>query len=114
MIAETDEISVTKLRKGSRPMVSKKGRLYRADDRLFIRDRESSDAYLIYNIDQTQPILPREEFLDTNITRAYIDSSKIAGNKKTSWMNLDSGKLWKYLTVIAVVGSLIYGFMMVQ
>ena len=44
------------------------------------------------------------------MTRAKIDSMKLAGSKRKMWLNLDSSSLWKYLTAIAVVGSLIYGF----
>lgn len=110
-IVEIDCIRLIKLKKGTRPMITRQGRLYRADDSLFIADYESSDAMLIYRIDSTQPILCRPKIVDPDITRAYIASAKLAGNKKKSWLNLDGGKTWNYLTAIAIVGSIIYGFM---
>ena len=110
-IMETDGIRIIRLKKGARPMITKGGRLYRADDRLFIADRHAADALLLYRIDSTQPILCRKEHIDTDLTRALIDSAKLSGNKKKSWLNLDRGKLWQYFAAVAVIGSLLYGFL---
>lgn len=91
-------------------MVTVAGRLYRCDDELFIKDKNSSDCIIIYPIDSTQPILCQKKLVNPDITRAYIDSAKLSGNKKNIWSNLTSGKSWQILVAVAIIGSIVYGF----
>ena len=92
-------------------MISIFSRLYRTDDDLFLCDMQSSDCYVIYDINETQPYLPKAKLIDPNMTRAFIDSAKMVGNKKRVWGRLDGSQLYKYFAAVAIVGSLIYGFM---
>lgn len=110
---EADRVKAFKLKKGPRQMVSLASRLYRVDDRLMIKDEKSDDCIVVYDIDDTQPYMVDPEVVDPDITRAYIDSAKLSGNKRTIWTNLNPSKAWEWLTVIAVVGALLYGFLVV-
>lgn len=92
-------------------MISIFSRLYRTDDDLFLCDMQSSDCFVIYDINETQPYLPKAQLIDPNMTRAYIDSAKMVGNRKKVWMNLDGGQLYKILAAIAIGGGLLYAFL---
>lgn len=92
-------------------MISMFGRLYNIDDGLMVSDQNSTNCYVIYDINGTQPYAGVQRFVDPNKTRALIDSAKAAGNRKKIWANL-SGVDWvKYLAFIAVGGSLLYAFL---
>lgn len=109
---EADVIRCNNLKKGSRQMVTVAGRLYRTDDSLMIADNQTSDCYVIYPIDDTQPMLPRAKLVDPDNTRVLIRSAKLGGNKKRIWLNLDSSKIVQYVAVVAIVGGVLYGIMM--
>ena len=104
-IVEVNRIRFLKLKKNARPLVTVNGRIYPNDDVYYVRDHLSSDAVRFQRIDSSQIIHCRYVFIDPDMTRAKIDSMKLANT------NLDSGQLWKWLTAIAIVGSLIYGFL---
>lgn len=108
---ECDCIRVFRLKKGNRQMVSVSSRLYRMDDRYMFKDARTDSCYIIYDIDETQPYQVKPEPLDPDMTRAFIDSAKLAGNKKSIWANLNPSRLWQYLTVAIVAGALLYGFL---
>lgn len=108
---ESDRIKCFSLKKGPRQMVSIAGRLYRCDDDLMIRDINTGECAVIYYIDSTQPVMCQARIIDPDMTRAYIDSAKLAGNKKSIWANLTGSNAWKWLTAIIVVGCLLYGFL---
>ena len=108
---EADRIKVFRLKKGPRQMVSLASRLYRVDDHLMIKDMSSDDCMVFYDIDSTQPYMVDPEVVDPDITRAYIDSAKLSGNKRSIWTSLNPSKAWEWLTIIAVVGALLYGFL---
>lgn len=108
---ECDRISFIKIKKSAKALVTVNGRLYRNDDALYVKDHFSSDAMRFQNIDSSQILSNRPVFIDPDMTRAYADSAKLSGNKRRVWLNLDSSSLWKYLTAIAVVFSLAYGFL---
>ena len=110
-IVEVNRIRFLKMKKNARPLVTINGRIYPNDDELYIRDRQSSEAMRFQRVDSSQIIHSRYIFIDPDLTRAKIDSMKLANTKKRLWLNLDSSQLWKYLTAIAIVGSLIYGFL---
>lgn len=107
---ECNQIRFIKIKK-SGALVTIQGRLYRADDRYYVKDYLSGDAMRFQRIDSTQIIDNAGTYIDPDMTRIISDSAKLSGNKKKIWLNLDSSKLWQYLTIIAVVGSLIYGFL---
>lgn len=111
VILESNRIRFLKMKKNAKPLVTINGRIYPNDDDLYIKDQCSSIAMRFQRIDSSQIIFNRPIFIDPDYTRAKIDSMKLAGTKKKLWLNLDSSKLWKYLTFIAVAGSLIYGFL---
>lgn len=108
---EADRIKAYRLKKGPRQMVSVNGRLYRCDDHLMVRDINAPDAAVIYEIDGTQPMMPEPYILDPDMTRTLIASAKMSGGKKSIWMRLDASKAWQWLSVIAVVGSILYGIL---
>ena len=108
---EADVIRCNRLKKGARAMVSIASALYRTNDRYMIADCRSNDCYIIFNLDDTQPYLPKAEYCDTDHTRKIIASAKSAGNKKRVWMNLSGDNLVKYIAIIAIVGGILWGFM---
>lgn len=94
-------------------MVSANSRLYRVDDQYMLKDLKSGNAYVIYDIDSTQPRLDHLEYVSPDMTRALIASAKTAKTKKTIWANITGGgHLMEYLTVIIVIAALAYGFLM--
>lgn len=107
---EKDAIRCYRLKKGQRQMVTIAGRLYRCDDDLFLRDLNTTDCAIIYEIDSTQPIMHRARLVNPDMTRAYIDSAKLSGNKKNIWSSLTGAKTWQYLTVGAIIFAIVYGF----
>lgn len=92
-------------------MISMFGRLYNIDDQLMTSDQNSTDCFIIYEINGTQPFLSKPVFVDPNKTRALIDSAKAAGNRKKMWANLSGVDYYKWLAIIAIVGSLAYAFL---
>lgn len=112
-IVECDKITVRRMRRGSRQMVSVNGRLYRTDDDIMIRDIDSGDAMAIYPVDDTQPLHPAAPLVDPDMTRALIDSAKIGGNKKRIWVDLDdiTGKVMQILAAIIIIGALVMSFL---
>lgn len=108
---ECDTIRVFKLKKGPRQMISTASRLYRIDDYLMSKDTKTDDCFIVYDIDDTQPYMIRPRVVDPDFTRALIDSAKLSGNKKSIWANLNTSKLWEVFALVAVVGSIAYGFM---
>lgn len=110
-IEECDRITFVKIKKSAKALVTLRGRLYRNDDQFYVKDYMSSDAVRFQNIDSSQIVSNIPIFVDPDMTRAYADSAKLSGNKRRIWLNMDSGNLWKYFTVIAVIGSLLYGFL---
>lgn len=110
-VMEVNRIRFLKLKKADRPLVTINGRMYPNDDELYLKDQISGDAYRFQPIDSSQILHRRPIFIDPNMTRAKAKSMDQGNSKKHLWLNMDSSSLWKYLTAIAVVGSLIYGFM---
>ena len=108
---EKNKILFIKVKKKAKALVTVDGRLYPNDDQFYLKDVNWFDAIRFQNIDSTQIIMGRPVFVDPDRTRAISDSAKLSGNKKRIWLNLDGGNLWKWLTVIAVGGSILYGFM---
>lgn len=110
-VVEVNRIRFLKMKKNARPLVTINGRMYPNDDELYLKDQISGTACRFQRIDSTQILHRRPIFIDPNMTRGKAKSMNQAGTKRKLWANLDSNNLWKYLTVVAVVGSLIYGFL---
>ena len=111
VICEADIVKLKRLKKGTRQMVTCAGRLYRTDDEISIKDSESNDAMIIYDLDSTQPWYPYPKLVNPDMTRIYIDSAKIAGTKKHIWGTLNHNKTMDILTVVVVLGALLWGFL---
>lgn len=110
-VMESNRIRFLKMKKNARPLVTVNGRIYPNDDEIYLKDHFSSDAIRFQRIDSSQIVSNRPIFIDPDMTRIKIKSMQLAGSKRKLWLNMDSSKLWKWLTAIAVVGSLIYGFL---
>lgn len=108
---EINRILFIKVKKKAKALVTVDGRLYPNDDQFYLKDVNWMDAIRFQRIDSTQVIMGRPVYVDPDRTRAISDSAKLSGNKKKIWLNLDSGNLWKWLAIIALGGSLLYGFM---
>lgn len=107
---ESDIYRCNRFKKGCREMVSIASALYRTDDELFIMDMRSNDAYVIYPINKTQPCLPIPRYVDPDNTRKKIVSAKIGGNKRSTWMKLDKNNFMTILSIVAIVGGILWGF----
>jgi len=108
---ESDVIRCNNLKKGQRQMVSIAGRLYRIDDDLMIADNQTSDCIVVYGLDDTQPMLPKKKLVNPDMTRVFIRSAKISGNKRKVWLQLDTTNFVKWISIIAIVGGTLYGFL---
>lgn len=109
-LIECNRISFLKMKKKAKCEVTVNGGLYPVDDNLYVKDHESEDAFRFNRIDSSQIVHTRPIFVDPDLRRAKIASMKLAGNKKKKWLNMDSSNLWKYLTATAIIGALVYGF----
>lgn len=105
---ETDIIRWFKIKKAYRELITLHGRLYRNEDRFYLKDKHSSDAVRITPIDSNQVAKPKPVFIDPNDTRAIIMSKEISGQKKRAWLNMDVSKLWMYLLGFIIGGVIIY------
>lgn len=111
-IVECDRITIKRLKRGARQMVTTNGRLYRTDDAIMIKDTRSGDAMVIYGIDDTQPMHPDAPLVDPDMTRVLIDSAKLSGTKKRIWGNLDdiTDSLIKVFVAMIIGGALVMTF----
>ncbi len=109
-LIECNRISFLKMKKRAKSMVTVDGGLYPVWDDLYIKDHNSADAFRFQRKDSAQPVHSRPIFVDPDFVRALIMSLKLAGNKRKHWLNMDASNLWKYLTATAIIGALIYGF----
>lgn len=103
---ECDRIRWFRIKKADRELITLSGRLYDNEDRLYLKDKHSSDAVMVKPIDSNQVGKPRPVFVDPNRIRAKIMSKEIAGNKKRAWLNLDASKLWMVFIAVIVGGSI--------
>lgn len=111
VLLDVDAIHFLKIKKRARALVSRGYGLYRNDPKFYLKDQLSSDAMRFNRVSSTQPILNKAKFVDPDDTRVYIQSAKLGSGKRSRWLNMDSSNLWKWLTGIAIAGSLAYGFL---
>lgn len=100
---EVDRWRVYRLKKGTRQAVSIAGRTYPTDDELFYRDPLTSDAWETVDIDDLQPYRHKPIYYKARKLSILNMSSKVTGNRKKRVLDLDSKKLYNYISV-AIVG----------
>lgn len=100
---EVDRWRVYRLKKGTRQAVSIAGRTYPTDDELFYRDPLTSDAWETVDIDDLQPYRHKPIYYNVRKLSILNMSSKVTGNRKKRVLDLDSKKLYNYISV-AIVG----------
>ena len=107
---EADRIKWFKIKKAERELLTLSGRLYDNEDRLYVKDKHTSDAIMIKPIDSNQVGKPADHviFVDANRLRAKIMSKEISGQKKKAWLNLDASKIGAFLIAAIVVGVVAY------
>ena len=105
---ETDYVTWFKVKKPTREMLGLHDRLYDNADKLYVKDKHSSDAIMVKQIDSNQVGKPRAVYVNPNDTRAIIMSKEIAGTKKKSWLNFDASKIPMYLIGAIIVGVVAY------
>lgn len=105
---ECDVIKWFKVKKANRLLLSLHNRLYWNEDRYYTKDKHTSDAIRITPIDSNQVAMVTPVLINPDDVRATIMSKEIAGNKKKSWLNLDASKLWQYLVIIIIAGTVLY------
>lgn len=111
VLIDVDCIYFCKVKKKAKTMLTKNNGLYTNETRYYVKDIRSSDAMRFNRVSSTQPVLPKAEFVDPDMIRVKIRSSKLGHKQRKTWLNMDSNNIWKWLTGIAIVGSLIYGFL---
>lgn len=111
--SETDKVQAIALKKGPRQMVSISGRLYRCDDCLFHKDENTSDAFVFYDIDSSQPRMLKATLVDPDHTLKLIAYAKLSNNVKNVWANLGhiGDGMMKLLVPVIIVAALIIGFL---
>lgn len=106
-LIESDKITFRRIKPGNRPVLKVGPRIYRADESIYINDKESTDAMLIYDIDGTQPH-GHARYYNPDLVRIYVDSAKLKQKGKAV---SELGGLIEALgkNVIAYVIALIIG-----
>ena len=107
---EADRIKWFKIKKAERELLTLSGRLYDNEDRLYVKDKHTSDAIMVKPIDGNQVGKPADHvvYVDPNRLRAKIMSKEISGQKKKAWLNLDASKIGAFLIAAIVVGVVAY------
>lgn len=109
---EKDKIKWFKVKKANRLMLSLHNRLYWNEDQYYTKDMHTSDAIRITPIDSNQVGMVTPLLINPDDIRATIMSKEIAGNKKKSWLNMDASKLWQYLVIAIIAGTVLYTVLM--
>ena len=111
-LIEADKIRFLRIKTGNRPVLRVGTRIYRADESIFLRDRQSTDALLIYDADGTQPH-GHQRYYDPDIVRIYVDSAKLKNRGKTyTELGGIMETVGKNAIAIAVALIIIAGFIM--
>ena len=107
---EADRMKWFKIKKPEREMLTLSGRLYDNEDRLYVKDKHTSDAIMVKPIDSNQVGKPADHicFVDANRLRAKIMSKEITGSKKKAWLNMDASKIGMFLIGAIIVGVVAY------
>lgn len=106
---EVDKVTFFKVKRRAKNLLTVGGRLYPNDDWLYVKDYLSADAIRFNRIESSQPITSQGVYVDPDTTRIKILYGKLTGNRKKLWLNLDASNVWKYLVMVIVVGSILWG-----
>lgn len=109
---QCDKIRWFKVKKAERLMLSLHDRLYWNADSYYTKDKHSSDAIRVTPIDSNQVGMVTPVLINPDDVRAAIMSKEISGTKKKSWLNMDASKLWQYLVIIIIAGTVLYTILM--
>lgn len=109
---QCDKIRWFKVKKAERLMLSLHNRLYWNADSYYTKDKHSSDAIRVTPIDSNQVGMVTPSLINPDDIRATIMSKEISGTKKKSWLNMDASKLWQYLVIIIIAGTVLYTILM--
>lgn len=93
-------------------MVSVYSKLYKVSNDVLVKDTASDDCIAFYNADETQPLMPEPYLVDPDFLIVLMDSAKNSGGKKGIWANITPNKVMAWLVPIAVIASLLYGFLL--
>lgn len=109
---ERDEYRFNKLKKGPNVMVSIYSKLYKTSNDVMVKDKRSDDCIAFYNADETQPLMPKPVLVDPDFLITLMDSAKLNSSKKSVWMNITPSKVMGWLVPVAIIGSLLYAFLL--
>lgn len=102
---EKDKISFYRLKSKAWQIVTIKGRLYPVDDKIATKDRGSDTAFVVYDMDQTQPRDCFGTFINPDFVRALLDQIKLSNTKRKVWGKITGANVEKALTVIVIGGA---------
>lgn len=105
---EADRYKIYSLKKGARQVVIINERLYPTDDGIFYRDPQSSEAYMMVDIDDIQPYRHDAIYYETRNLAILNLSSKASGNRHKKTLNLSASKIQNYFAAIAIGGALLW------
>lgn len=95
--ASKNKVIFRKINKMNRAIALVNGHLYRIDDDLFCCDREASDSFVYYDIDEQQPY-GKGRYLNPDMTKTLIGSMELANGKPTKLFDMNV----QVITVIIV------------
>ena len=73
---------------------------------MFYRDPLTSDAFLMNDIDDSQPYRHKPIYYCTRNLSILNISSRTAGNRKKRFVDLDGNKIYTYLGAAVVLGAM--------
>lgn len=103
--ASRSKVIFRKVTKVNRPLVMVYSKMYRIDDDLFCADHESTDSFILYDLDEQQPY-GHGKYLNPDFTKVLIDSMKLSGGKAGKLFDLNM----ELIIAVLVVGIVIFSF----
>ena len=100
--ASKSKVIFRKIKKMNRPLTLVYNRMYRIDDELFCCDRESTDSFVYYDVDEQQPY-GYGDYLSPDFTKVLIDSMKLAKGKPNKIFDMNFQTIL-VIAVVAIVG----------
>lgn len=106
LIIEGNTVKRYIMKKSAKPMTVVRQRLYRTDNRLKWRDKNSDSTFVIYDLDGIEPWGIDEPFITPDETMALIDAGR--PNKKSNVGILDGianmdGKNLFWIAIAAII-----------
>lgn len=106
-IVTKNTIRFFNIKKTTKPIAEINDRIYRIDDTLFISQSDAANSILLYQMDAAQP-MGHGEFLDPDLTKAYIDSMKRGKKKPSKMSDFSLQKFIPIIIIVAVIMSFVY------